>query len=162
MYLRTSTMRVHARAYLRTIDSTMRVHARYAFDRCGIVRLHVHDVYMYTSQLLPAVQCCTVILYTVQFAELCVLRTFGSPQIPLVFICPQSVPAFPWDRLGASIEFPVIPKRAQYAQFGCQNPHGVRLLPDRLVCLWYYRYVGKGDTLLVLWVERIMPASKMA
>ena len=53
-------------------------------------------------------------------AELCVLRTFGSPQIPLVFICPQSVPAFPWDRLGASIEFPVIPKRAQYAQFGCQ------------------------------------------
>ena len=60
----------------------------------------------------------------VLLAELCVLRTFGSPQIPLVFICPQSVPAFPWDRLGASIEFPVIPKRAQYAQFGCQYRYG--------------------------------------
>ena len=58
-------------------------------------------------------------------AELCVLRTFGSPQIPLVFICPQSVPAFPWDRLGASIEFPVIPKRAQYAQFGCYSVYSV-------------------------------------
>ena len=44
----------------------------------------------------------------------------GVPKFHWFSSAPKSVPAFPWDRLGASIEFPVIPKRAQYAQFGCQ------------------------------------------
>ena len=33
------------------------------------------------------------------------------------FICAQSVPEFLWDRLRASIQFTVMPKRAQYARF---------------------------------------------
>ena len=49
--------------------------------------------------------------------ELCVLRTFGGVDFSLVFICAQSVPEFLWDRLHASIQFPLIPKRAQYARF---------------------------------------------
>ena len=49
--------------------------------------------------------------------ELCVLRTFGGVDFSLVFICAQSVPEFLWDRLRASIEFHVMPKRAQYARF---------------------------------------------
>ena len=50
-------------------------------------------------------------------AELCVLRTFGGVDFSLVFICAQSVSEFLWDRLRASIQFPVVPKRAQYARF---------------------------------------------
>eukprot|EP01043_Picozoa_sp_COSAG02_P009991 COSAG02_NODE_345_length_24135_cov_6.425404_5_plen_94_part_00 len=45
-------------------------------------------------------------------AELCVLRTFGGVDFSLVFICVQSVPEFLWDRLRASIQFPLMPKRA--------------------------------------------------
>ena len=51
------------------------------------------------------------------FTELCVLRTFGGVDFSLSFICAQSVPEFLWDRLRASIQFPVMPKRAQYARF---------------------------------------------
>eukprot|EP01043_Picozoa_sp_COSAG02_P035104 COSAG02_NODE_2492_length_8691_cov_45.293412_13_plen_102_part_00 len=47
-------------------------------------------------------------------AELCVLRTFGGVDFSLIFICAQSVPEFLWDRLRASIQFLVMPKRAQY------------------------------------------------
>eukprot|EP01043_Picozoa_sp_COSAG02_P043709 COSAG02_NODE_3833_length_6173_cov_11.264076_4_plen_185_part_00 len=50
-------------------------------------------------------------------SELCVLRTFGSADFSLVFICAQSVPEFLWDRLRASIQFPVMPESAQYARF---------------------------------------------
>eukprot|EP01043_Picozoa_sp_COSAG02_P091553 COSAG02_NODE_28263_length_592_cov_7.490872_1_plen_67_part_01 len=49
--------------------------------------------------------------------ELCVLRTFGGVDFSLIFVCAQSVPEFLWDRLRASIQFPVMPKRAQYARF---------------------------------------------
>ena len=49
--------------------------------------------------------------------ELCVVRTFGGVDFSLTFICAQSVPEFLWDRLRASIQFPVMPKRAQYARF---------------------------------------------
>ena len=49
--------------------------------------------------------------------ELCVLRTFGGVDFSLTFICAQSVSDFLWDRLRASIKFPVMPKRAQYARF---------------------------------------------
>eukprot|EP01043_Picozoa_sp_COSAG02_P109730 COSAG02_NODE_45827_length_353_cov_6.322835_1_plen_77_part_10 len=48
--------------------------------------------------------------------ELCVLRAFGGADFSLIFICAQSVPEFLWDRLRASIQFPVMPKRAQYAR----------------------------------------------
>ena len=48
--------------------------------------------------------------------ELCVLRTFGGPDFSLIFICPQYVPEFLRDRLRASIQFNVMPKRAQYAR----------------------------------------------
>eukprot|EP01043_Picozoa_sp_COSAG02_P052953 COSAG02_NODE_5785_length_4036_cov_3.068834_2_plen_115_part_00 len=51
-------------------------------------------------------------------AELCVLRTFGGVNFSLVFICAQSASEFLWDGLHASIEFPVVPKHAQYARFG--------------------------------------------
>eukprot|EP01043_Picozoa_sp_COSAG02_P008786 COSAG02_NODE_287_length_25647_cov_245.259316_11_plen_49_part_00 len=44
--------------------------------------------------------------------ELCVLRTFRGVDFSLVFLCVQSVPEFLWDRLRASIQFPVMPKRA--------------------------------------------------
>ena len=40
----------------------------------------------------------------------------------LIFICAQSVPEFLWERLRATIQFPVIPKRAQYARFGGEHP----------------------------------------
>eukprot|EP01043_Picozoa_sp_COSAG02_P016599 COSAG02_NODE_734_length_17948_cov_816.410163_9_plen_86_part_00 len=49
--------------------------------------------------------------------ELCVLRTFGGVDFSLSSICAQSVPEFLWDRLRASIQFRVMPKRAQYARF---------------------------------------------
>eukprot|EP01043_Picozoa_sp_COSAG02_P008629 COSAG02_NODE_280_length_25797_cov_66.644447_8_plen_168_part_00 len=49
--------------------------------------------------------------------ELCVLRTFGGVDFSLVFICAQSVPELLWNILRASIQFPVMPKRAQYARF---------------------------------------------
>eukprot|EP01043_Picozoa_sp_COSAG02_P053896 COSAG02_NODE_6020_length_3870_cov_25.718377_3_plen_235_part_00 len=49
--------------------------------------------------------------------ELCVLRTFGGVDFSLIFICAQSVPEFLWDRLRASIQFQLVPKRAQYARF---------------------------------------------
>ena len=56
--------------------------------------------------------------------ELCVLRTFEGVDFSLIFICAQSVPEFLWDRLRASIQFPLMPKRAQYARFsGEYNPH---------------------------------------
>ena len=44
----------------------------------------------------------------------------GVPKFHWFSSAPKSVPAFLGTDLGASIEFPVIPKRAQYAQFGCQ------------------------------------------
>eukprot|EP01043_Picozoa_sp_COSAG02_P017272 COSAG02_NODE_779_length_17271_cov_30.596261_7_plen_80_part_00 len=37
------------------------------------------------------------------------------------FICVQSVSEFLWDGLHASIEFPVMPKHAQYARFGGED-----------------------------------------
>eukprot|EP01043_Picozoa_sp_COSAG02_P136519 COSAG02_NODE_74871_length_152_cov_1090.283019_1_plen_44_part_01 len=40
-------------------------------------------------------------------AELCLLRMFGGVDFSLIFICAQSVPEFLWDRLRASIQFPV-------------------------------------------------------
>eukprot|EP01043_Picozoa_sp_COSAG02_P013406 COSAG02_NODE_536_length_20657_cov_91.744041_9_plen_110_part_00 len=48
--------------------------------------------------------------------ELCGLRTFGGVDFSLIFICAQSVSEFLWDRLRASTQFPVMPKRAQYAR----------------------------------------------
>eukprot|EP01043_Picozoa_sp_COSAG02_P048535 COSAG02_NODE_4776_length_4989_cov_8.197327_2_plen_157_part_00 len=59
--------------------------------------------------------------------ELCVLRTFGGVDFSLTFICAQSVPEFLWDRLRATIQFPVMPKRAQYARFS--GDHARLLLP---------------------------------
>ena len=53
--------------------------------------------------------------------ELCVLRTFGGVDFSLSFICAQSVSEFLWDRLRASIQFTVMPKRAQYARFSGEN-----------------------------------------
>eukprot|EP01043_Picozoa_sp_COSAG02_P020211 COSAG02_NODE_992_length_15399_cov_164.326797_1_plen_105_part_00 len=53
--------------------------------------------------------------------ELCVLRTFGGVDFSLIFICVQSVSEFLWDRLRASSQFPVMPKRAQYARFSGEN-----------------------------------------
>ncbi len=50
-----------------------------------------------------------------------VLHTFGSIEFSLVFVCGQSVSEFLWDILPASIQFPVMPKRAQYARFGQEN-----------------------------------------
>eukprot|EP01043_Picozoa_sp_COSAG02_P017749 COSAG02_NODE_812_length_16908_cov_238.494319_5_plen_122_part_00 len=38
------------------------------------------------------------------------------------FICVQSVSEFLWDGLRASIEFPFMPKHAQYARFGGDYP----------------------------------------
>ena len=55
--------------------------------------------------------------------ELCVLRTFEGVDFSLIFICAQSVPEFLWDRLRASIQFPVMPKRAQYARFSGESMH---------------------------------------
>eukprot|EP01043_Picozoa_sp_COSAG02_P019766 COSAG02_NODE_962_length_15608_cov_16.347692_8_plen_94_part_00 len=49
--------------------------------------------------------------------ELCVVRTFGGVDFSLVFIRVQFVSEFLWDRLRASIQFPVMPKRAQYVRF---------------------------------------------
>eukprot|EP01043_Picozoa_sp_COSAG02_P025636 COSAG02_NODE_1447_length_12575_cov_8.479400_4_plen_105_part_00 len=58
--------------------------------------------------------------------ELWVLRTFGGGDFSLIFIGAQSVSEFLWDRLRASIKFPVMPKRAQYARFSgeCFTPGG--------------------------------------
>eukprot|EP01043_Picozoa_sp_COSAG02_P020959 COSAG02_NODE_1051_length_14956_cov_3.414216_6_plen_104_part_00 len=56
--------------------------------------------------------------------ELCVLRTFGGVDFSLISICAQSVPEFLWDRLPASIQFPVMPKRAQYARFSGEHEDG--------------------------------------
>eukprot|EP01043_Picozoa_sp_COSAG02_P102821 COSAG02_NODE_38839_length_424_cov_0.809231_1_plen_50_part_10 len=42
--------------------------------------------------------------------EQCVLRTFGSVDFSLIFICGQSVSAFLWDRLHASVKFTVMRK----------------------------------------------------
>eukprot|EP01043_Picozoa_sp_COSAG02_P031532 COSAG02_NODE_2063_length_9965_cov_116.411920_12_plen_93_part_00 len=53
--------------------------------------------------------------------ELCVLRTFGGVDFSLIFICAQYVPDFLWDRLPGSIQFPVMPKRAQYARFSWEH-----------------------------------------
>eukprot|EP01043_Picozoa_sp_COSAG02_P016153 COSAG02_NODE_705_length_18261_cov_45.441716_10_plen_84_part_00 len=60
--------------------------------------------------------------------ELCVLRTFGGVDFSLIFICAQSVSEFLWDRLRASIQFPVMPKRAQYARFSGES----RESPERV------------------------------
>ena len=57
------------------------------------------------------------LLYPGIVTELCVLGTFGGVEFSLTFICAQSVPEFLWNRLRASIQFPVMPKRAQYARF---------------------------------------------
>eukprot|EP01043_Picozoa_sp_COSAG02_P022216 COSAG02_NODE_1149_length_14210_cov_40.850542_3_plen_296_part_00 len=56
-------------------------------------------------------------VWTTFVTELCVLRTFGSVNFSLVFICGQSVSEFLWERLPASIQFQLITKRAQYARF---------------------------------------------
>ena len=61
--------------------------------------------------------------------ELCVLRTFGGVDFSLIFICAQYVPEFLWDRLRASIQFPVMPKRAQYARFSGEYCSTSRILP---------------------------------
>eukprot|EP01043_Picozoa_sp_COSAG02_P038172 COSAG02_NODE_2924_length_7735_cov_4.298324_8_plen_118_part_00 len=55
-------------------------------------------------------------------AELCVLRTFGGVDFSLISICAQYVSEFLWDILRASIQFPVMPKRAQYARFSGGEP----------------------------------------
>ena len=60
-------------------------------------------------------------MYTTLVTELCVLRTFGGVDFSLIFICAQYVPEFLWDRLRASIQFPVMPKRAQYARFSGES-----------------------------------------
>ena len=71
-----------------------------------------------------------VVVHTCKFVtELCVLRTFGCPDFLLVFICAQSVPEFLWDRLRASIQFPVMPKRAQYARFSGEDGDGNSMQP---------------------------------
>ena len=62
--------------------------------------------------------------------ELCVLRTFGGVYFSLIFICAQSVPEFLWDRLRASIQFPVLPKRAQYARFSALSSKPTVGLPS--------------------------------
>ena len=67
--------------------------------------------------------------------ELCVLRTFGGVDFSLIFICAQYVPEFLWDRLRASIQFPVMPKRAQYARFSGE---------DRLVFVIAYFSIDTG------------------
>ena len=51
--------------------------------------------------------------------ELC--ASFGGVDFSLGFICVQSVSEFLWDRLRASIQFPVMPKRAQYARFSGEH-----------------------------------------
>eukprot|EP01043_Picozoa_sp_COSAG02_P017799 COSAG02_NODE_816_length_16859_cov_15.645764_5_plen_93_part_00 len=61
--------------------------------------------------------------------ELCVLRTFGGVDFSLVFICAQSVPEFLWDRLRASIQFPVMSKRAQYTRFSGEDG-----IPESVLC----------------------------
>eukprot|EP01043_Picozoa_sp_COSAG02_P052912 COSAG02_NODE_5773_length_4049_cov_2.289873_1_plen_119_part_00 len=66
--------------------------------------------------------------------ELCVLRTFGGVDFSLIFVCAQSVPEFLWDRLRASIQFPVMPKRAQYARFSGQCVHFNIMVPFE--CPW--------------------------
>eukprot|EP01043_Picozoa_sp_COSAG02_P008488 COSAG02_NODE_273_length_26316_cov_13.661060_6_plen_103_part_00 len=54
------------------------------------------------------------------------MRTVRGVDFSLCFICVQSVSEFLWDRLRASIQFPVMPKRAQYARFSgeCTDHHG--------------------------------------
>eukprot|EP01043_Picozoa_sp_COSAG02_P061615 COSAG02_NODE_8315_length_2619_cov_67.017063_1_plen_164_part_00 len=66
-------------------------------------------------------------VYTHFSTELCVLRTFGSIDFSLVFIWWQSVSEFLWDRLPASIQFPVMPKRAQDARFSGEHAHLVQI-----------------------------------
>eukprot|EP01043_Picozoa_sp_COSAG02_P025635 COSAG02_NODE_1447_length_12575_cov_8.479400_3_plen_93_part_00 len=63
-------------------------------------------------------------------AELCVLRTFGGADFSLIFIGAQSVSEFLWDRLRASIQFPVVPKRAQYARFSGECRYSVYSMPQ--------------------------------
>eukprot|EP01043_Picozoa_sp_COSAG02_P065580 COSAG02_NODE_9942_length_2069_cov_1.879695_1_plen_86_part_10 len=41
----------------------------------------------------------------------------GGVDFSVTFICAQYVPEFLWDKLRASIQFPLMPKRAQYARF---------------------------------------------
>ena len=67
--------------------------------------------------------------YIVLVAELCALRTFEGVDFSLIFICAQSVPEFLWDRLRASIQFPLMPKRAQYARFSGEATTAVRSWP---------------------------------
>eukprot|EP01043_Picozoa_sp_COSAG02_P037863 COSAG02_NODE_2874_length_7845_cov_4.528660_4_plen_109_part_00 len=50
-------------------------------------------------------------------AELCVLRTFGVSTFHLFLSARNMSLNFIWDRLPASIQFPVMTKRAQYARF---------------------------------------------
>ena len=53
------------------------------------------------------------------------------------FICRQSVSEFLWDRLPASIQFPVMPKRAQYARFSGEYVRGIRTVQ---LYVPHYRY----------------------
>eukprot|EP01043_Picozoa_sp_COSAG02_P009773 COSAG02_NODE_335_length_24359_cov_282.817354_10_plen_158_part_00 len=75
-------------------------------------------------------------------AELCVLRTFGGGDFSLIFICAQYVPEFLWDRLRASIEFPVMPKRVQYARSGgeCCLKRGATMHPWGLPLLQHHEF----------------------
>eukprot|EP01043_Picozoa_sp_COSAG02_P039995 COSAG02_NODE_3202_length_7181_cov_25.177210_2_plen_101_part_00 len=85
----------------------------------------------------------TVQLY-VFVAELCVLRTFGGLDFLLFFICAQSVSEFLWDRLRASIQFHVMPKRTQYARFSGESV--VDLISDyNLVFMGEERACGPSD-----------------
>ena len=70
-------------------------------------------------------------------AELSVLRTFGGVDFSQVFICAQSVPEFLWDRLRASIQFPLMPKRAQYARFSGEYVYSMVPVLDLVL---YFRY----------------------
>eukprot|EP01043_Picozoa_sp_COSAG02_P051498 COSAG02_NODE_5427_length_4339_cov_2.935377_1_plen_99_part_10 len=86
--------------------------------------------------------------------ELCVLRTFGGVDFSLVFICAQSVSEFFWDRLRASIQFPVMPKRSQYARFSGEDCHPVLLLVAELCVL---RTFGGLDFSLVFICAQSVP-----
>ena len=76
--------------------------------------------------------------------ELCVLRTFGGVDFSLIFICAQYVPEFLWDRLRASIQFPVMPKRAQYARFSGETTSTV-LYVYHYRTIEYYRIILYGN-----------------
>ena len=77
--------------------------------------------------------------------ELCVLRTFGGVDFSLTFICVQSVSEFLWDRLRASIRFPLMPKTCaiRTVQWGiCKQylPLISRSVPCMFCAPWVQNY----------------------